>query len=136
MSDYSNNFKTVLTNCNLFLQLSSSFSLQSADTPALHFFRSSTMPRVNRIQLNAAINKVNFLFANNSVAQYETLSDAEKATFRLHYRSVVIDLLLEIDLLGNCFWSFILRQKVLDFQKDFNLFTNAPEANMGSTLLN
>ena len=94
------------------------------------------MPRVNKTQLNAAINKVNFLFANNSVEQYETLSEPDKAAFRSHYRAVVIDLLLEIDNLGNCFWSFILRRKVLDFQKDFNLFTNSPEGNMGSTLLN
>jgi hypothetical protein len=94
------------------------------------------MPRVNKTQLNAAINKVQFLFANNSVEQYEALSDAEKAAFRSHYRSVVIDLLLEIDNLGNCFWSFILRRKVLDFQKDFNLFTNSPEGNMGSTSSN
>jgi hypothetical protein len=94
------------------------------------------MPRVNKTQLNAAINKVNFLFATNSVEQFEQLSDADKAAFRSHHRSVVIYLLLEIDNLGNCFWSFILRQKVLGFQKDFNLFPNSPKGNMGSTLLN
>ncbi len=94
------------------------------------------MSRVNKSRLNAAINKVNFLIVNNTVEQFEKLSDADKAAFISHYRSVVIDLLLEIDNLGNCIWSFILRRKVLEFQNDFNLFTNSPEGNNGSTLSN
>jgi hypothetical protein len=77
------------------------------------------MTRVNKEQLNSAINKVNFLYSNNSVEQFDKLSDAEKVAFIAHYRSVVIDLLLEIDNLGNCIWLYILRQKVLTFKMIF-----------------